>query len=115
MPQYMLLLHEDPKVFADVSPSEMQAIIEKYRAWSTKIATSGNLLGGDKLKDGCGRTLRGANGKVAMTDGPYAEVKEVIGGYFKITADNYDHAVTLASECPHVEFGVVEVREIDPM
>ena len=105
MPQYMLLLHEDPAAFADASPSEMQAIIQRYAVWAKKIAGEGRLVSSSKLQDGTGRSLRAANGGITVTDGPYTEVKEVIGGYFMIRADDYDHAVELSRGCPHVDFG----------
>ena len=92
----------------------MQAIIEKYSAWAGKLASQGRLAGGNKLQDGSGRAVRRANGKVAVTDGPYTEAKEIVGGYFIVEADSYEQAVELASDCPHVENGVVEVREIEP-
>jgi hypothetical protein len=114
MPQYLFLLHEDPSRYADLSPAEMQAIIEKYSAWAGKIAAQGRLRGGEKLQDGTGRRVHTANGKLVVTDGPYAEGKEVVGGYFIVEADNYEQAVALANDCPHVETGVVEVREIEP-
>ena len=115
MPHYMLLLHENPVVFADVSPSEMQAIIQRYAAWATKLATEGRLVSSSKLQDETGRSLRTANGRITVTEGPYTEAREVIGGYFMIKADNYDHAVELSQGCPHIDFGVVEIRQTDPV
>ena len=55
--------------------------------------------------------------KVAISDGPFAEAKEIIGGYFVVEAKNYDEALSLAKDCPHLElgFGSIEVREIEPM
>lgn len=111
MPQYMLLLHE-PAVSngGPPSPAEMQAIIERYKAWSGRLAQSGNLRGGEKLADGSGRVLRK---DMAVHDGPYAESKEVIGGYFLIEAADYNEAARLSADCPHLEFGPVEIREIE--
>jgi hypothetical protein len=114
MPQYLLLLHEDPSQYAEVSPAEMQAIIEKYNAWAGKLAQQGRLRGGEKLQEGTGKTVRKSGGKLAVTDGPYTEGREVVGGYFLVEADNYEQALELANDCPHVENGVVEVREIEP-
>lgn len=110
MPQYILLLHEDPAAFAGVSPSEMQAVIQKYGAWSQKLAQAGQLRGGEKLEDGTGRVIRAG----VVSDGPYTEAKEVIGGYFVIEAASYDEAVEISRSCPHCEYGVVEVRQIEP-
>jgi hypothetical protein len=107
MKQYILFLHENPETFATVSPAEMEAIVRKYMAWRQQHAA--RITGGHKLQDGTGRVIRGG----VVTDGPYTEAKEVLGGVFQIMAADYDEAVTLARTCPHCEFGVVEVREIE--
>lgn len=113
MPNYVLLLHENPAVFQDMSAEEMQAIINKYTAWSQPLQEAGKLAGGKKLADGQGRALRQVNGALSISDGPYTESKEVIGGFFEIIAEDYDAAVAIAQDCPHLAFGVVEVREIE--
>lgn len=113
MPNYILLLHENPASFQHMSADEMQAIIEKYTAWKNKMQQTGKLTNGTKLTDGEGRVLRRVNGQPSISDGPYTESKEVIGGLFEIVADNYEQAVEMALECPHLEFGTVEVREVE--
>jgi hypothetical protein len=118
MPQFMLLLHENPAGFAALSPDDMQRVIQKYSAWSAQLAQQGQLVGGDKLRDEGGKHIRRGKqsdgGRTKVVDGPYTEVKEIVGGYFKVEATDYDEAVTLASQCPHLEFGWIEVREIEP-
>lgn len=113
MPNYMLLLHENPETFQDMSADDMQAIIQRYSAWKDQMEQAGKLIAGKKLADGEGRVLRRSGGQISISDGPYTESKEVIGGLFEIIADNYDQAVAIARQCPHLEFGTVEVREID--
>lgn len=113
MPNYLLLLHENPASFEEMSADEMQAIIQKYTAWKDQMAEAGKLTGGKKLSDGAGRVLRRVNGQPSISDGPYTESKEVIGGLFEIVADDYEQAVAIALECPHLDFGTVEVREIE--
>lgn len=115
MPNYLLFLHEDPSGFEQVSPAEMQAIIQKYSEWKRRMQEAGVLTGGEKLQDGTGRVLRKAAGQTSITDGPYTESKEIIGGLFQIRAENYDAAVEVASDCPHLEYGVIEIREIEPV
>ncbi|MGD2115090.1 MAG: YciI family protein [Acidobacteriota bacterium] len=116
MPSYMLLLHEEPDVFDRMSPEDFQQVIERYRAWSVGLEESGHYLASDKLTDGEGRVLRKTGDTVRVTDGPFAETKEVIGGYFTISAAGYDEAVALARDCPHLDYGgSIEVREIDRM
>lgn len=118
MPAYLLLLHENPADWRELAPEEMQRVIEKYGAWSRALAERGQLAGGEKLRDDGGRHVRrngaGAGGAALVTDGPYAEAREVVGGYFLVRADDYDAAVVIAGECPHLARGWVEVREIEP-
>jgi hypothetical protein len=115
MATFMLLLHESPAVTRDLSPAEVQGIIDRYKAWAEGLGRSGRLRGGDKLGDGEGRVMRAAaDGRPVVTDGPYAESKEVVAGYFLLEAADYDEAVALAGDCPHLAFGTVEVRRIEP-
>lgn len=114
MPQYMLLLHDAGTMPADISPDEIQGIIQRYIDWRKRAAGNGRRVDGHKLRDGEGRLLRGRLGAPTVTDGPYVEAKEVIGGLFIIEARDYDEAVRLASDCPHLEFGTIEIREVEP-
>ncbi len=113
MPNYMLLLHENPESFQDMSADDMQAIVQKYSSWKQKMEQAGKLTAGKKLADGEGRVLRRNGAQLSISDGPYTESKEVVGGLFEIIADNYDQAVEIAGQCPHLEYGTVEVREIE--
>lgn len=110
MPNYILVLRDDPASFASLSPAEMEAIIMRYVEWRRSRTAAGQVLEGNKLQDGSGRVLSGGT----VTDGPFAEAKEVIGGYFVISAKDYDEAVAIASTCPHVDFGTIEIREVEP-
>lgn len=114
MPKFMMVLVDHMPSLAAMSPDEMQRIIARYQAWSAQVAQAGKLAGGEKLKDEGGRHLTAAQGKLVVRDGPFAEAKEVIGGYFLIEAADYDEAVRLSSDCPHLELGGrIELREID--
>lgn len=113
MPRYLLLLHENPAVFADTSPAEFEAIIRDYTAWSAALRAKGQLLQGEKLKDEGGRRIRRGSAGLLVSDGPFAEAKDVVGGLFVLQAASYDDAVAMAQTCPHLRFGEVEVREID--
>ena len=116
MTKYLLLLHETPAQYASMSPAEMAQIIERYSAWAAGLAARGRLVQGEKLVDDGGRQLRrGAAGVVAM-DGPYAEAKDVIGGFFIIEAESHKAAQRLADDCPHLHGdNWIEVRAIDSM
>lgn len=115
MPQFMLILHEKPGDFASMSPEIIQKIIEKYGAWGMKMAQEGRMVGGHKLTEEGGKKLDRKGGSVAVTDGPYAEAKEVLGGIYILKAKDYAEAVELAKTCPHMEYGRIEVRELDFM
>jgi hypothetical protein len=109
MSQFMLLLYDNPSDWQKVSPEEMQAAIEKYRAWTKKPFTKDS----KRLADDPGRVIRSQGGQPRATDGPYSETKEVLGGFYLIEASNYDEAVALAMDHPHLEYGgALEVRQI---
>ena len=110
----MLFLHEEPATFVGLSPQEIEKVIAEYTAFRDSLKESGTFAGSAKLTDEGGKTLTGQNGNLRVTDGPYTEAKEVIGGYYGIKADNYEEAVKIASGCPHLKYGGrVEVREIE--
>jgi hypothetical protein len=115
MAKYVLLLREDHPGQFTPSPEEIQAMIVRYRAWSQKVAAAGKLEGGQKLTDEGGRHLRLDGGKLAVQDGPYAEAREVLGGFYIVQAADYDEAVALAGSCPHLDFGWIEVRQVDEL
>ena len=110
MPKYMLFLHESPDLAKDWSPEQMQSVIERYGAWSQGLIESGRLVQGEKLRDEGGIHLS-RNG---VADGPYSETKEVLSGFFQVEASGYEEAAEIAKTCPHLEYGRIEVREIEP-
>ncbi|HUA18188.1 MAG TPA: YciI family protein [Bryobacteraceae bacterium] len=109
MPQYMLLLYENSANLQRLSPEEMQKATEKYMAWRNLPFTKD----GKRLADGTGRVIRPENGKPRVSDGPYGETKEVLGGYYTIEAASYDDAVKHSLTHPHLEYGgTIEVRHV---
>ncbi len=108
MAQFMLLLYDDPSHWARLSPEEMQQATEKYMAWTKKPFTRD----AHRLASDPGRVMRSQGGQVRTTDGPYSETKEILGGYYTIEAADYDAAVKLALEHPHLDFGTIEVRQV---
>jgi hypothetical protein len=114
MPAYMLLLHQSPSKFRDLSPEDIQQIIARYKAWREQLVRENRLRGGEKLSNDGGRHLRLQGGQVSVTDGPYSEAAEVLGGYFAIEAASYDEAVEIARTCPHLTGSQwIEVRQVD--
>ena len=114
MNQYVLLLHERPADSADVSPAQMQEIVQRYKAWSADLAARGLLAGGEKLADDGGRVLRLGGSQVLASDGPYAEAHDVVGGYFVIQAPDDAQAEASARTCPHLRGTQwIEIRRVD--
>lgn len=114
MPKFLLMLMDNPTADANLSPQEMQAIVGEYTKWASSLAQQGKLDGGEKLAEEGGRLIRHTGPKVTVTDGPYAESKEVIGGYFIVNAASYDEAVAIAKTCPHMTHGAATlVRRIE--
>jgi hypothetical protein len=108
MPNYMLLLYDDPSGWMKLGPEEMQKATEKYMEWTKRPYT----VDSKRLAPDPGRVIRSVNGKGRTTDGPYSETKEVLGGYYTIEAASYEEAVKRAMEHPHLEYGgTIEVRQ----
>jgi hypothetical protein len=113
MAKYLLLLHESPATGAPLTPADIQEMIESYSEWAKKLRASGNMHLGMKLGDNGGFHLRNEQGAVRVTDGPYAEAKDVVGGFYVIEAANDAEAQALASGCPHVHVGWIEIRNVE--
>ena len=93
------------------SPEEMQAHMSKWMAWIDKLAKSDKYVAGEPLLPG-GKLVSGPNGKT-VTDGPYTEGKEVVGGFFIVNAKDMDEAISISKECPDFELGgSVQVRQV---
>jgi len=111
--KYMLLVYDNPENWTDVSEEEMKGLYAEYAAVSQDPATvhSAQLDGVSKAK-----TVRIKNGETLTTDGPFAETKEHLGGYYLVEADSIDAAVTIGARIPSARLGgSVEVRPIIEM
>jgi hypothetical protein len=96
-----------------LSPTQMQADMQRWVDWMQALSKTGNFKAGEPLESS-GKTLSGK--KKTVTDGPFAESKDLIGGYLLVSAETLDHAVELAKGCPIFEHdGTVEVRAIREM
>lgn len=113
MSEFLLAIHRDiTHPDANPSPEQMKSAIKPYQDWIASIAAQDKLIGTPKRWDMDGRVIKAGN---AVTNGPYAEVKESIGGLFLIKANDYDEAVEVAKGCPIIQYGaVVEVRMAIP-
>lgn len=113
MKKFLVLPREQGDAFGELSPEDMQGIIQRYSAWTQRLAQAGRLEMGEKLADGEGRVLRGSAPSTTVTDGPFSESKEVIGGLWLLNAHDYDECLHLVSDCPHLEYGSLEIRAVD--
>jgi hypothetical protein len=114
MPNFLLLLHQTPTTFRNLSPEEIQKILGSYIAWRENLVKRNKMRAGEKLTDDGGRQLRTQGGKVSVTDGPFSESQEILGGFFMIEAADYAEAVEIARTCPHLGDGKwIEVRQVD--
>ena len=112
--QYMLILCEDPELMA--TDDQRQMAFQQVGEYAMGLLGDGVLKGGSPLHPITkARKIRTREGTQRVLDGPFAESKEVIAGYFVIEAADLDSAVAIAAKCPNAEFGSVEVREIVPM
>lgn len=115
MAKYLLLLRGDGNGPGNLSPEEIQQLVGRYMSWSEGLRKSGKYVGSDKLRDHQGKVLRKENSKVVVMDGPYTETKEILGGYFAVQADSYEEVIEMTRDCPHFDFGSIEIREIEDM
>ena len=113
-PTYMFVFRGPPGM-SDLSPEQMQETFQKWITWIAGLKAKGQYLAGDPLEDTPAKVLRGPGG-AKITDGPYAEAKEVVGGYMLIAAKSFAEAVRISKGCPvYARGGCVEVRQIHPM
>src|SRR5262249_255184 len=109
-PQYMLLFRGNDW-HKGLSPEQMQQVADHWMAWFKGLTDQGRAVSGQPLK-GEGRIVSGKNGRV-VADGPFAESKEAIGGYFLLQVNSLDEAIAIAKDCPGLAYGVkVEVRPV---
>src|SRR4029450_8525426 len=105
-----------PITWETMSEADRKASMEEYFAYDEELQRNGNKIGGEALQGAqTGATLRWKDGKVSVTDGPYAETKEQLAGYFMIEADDLNHAIQLMSRHPVVRGGPVEIRGIEDL
>ena len=111
MAKFIILIKGDGSGWNSLTPEQMQATMQKYFDWSAQLRTEGRYLDGNELGD-AGPVLSRANG-VTSIDGPFAETKESVGGYYLIEAADLNEAAEVSKGCPALEHGnTVEVRPV---
>lgn len=114
MAKFMLILNHRPGRYDGLSPEENMDIIKDYIAWVERQAAAGIYQGGEKLGNEGGKTVRRPNGRLEVHDAPFAELPEVLGGYMIIEAADYNEAVNIAADHPHlVHNDEIVLRQID--
>jgi hypothetical protein len=111
MAQFLLLMRGGDEAWSGYTPEQMEEVLGRYFAWSDQLRREGRLISADELHPG-GRTVRARDGRLVV-DGPYAETKEGIGGYYLIRAADEAEAAEIAKGCPILGHGgFVDVRAI---
>ncbi len=111
--QYLCLIYDEEKKMAGMTKSEGDAFMGEYGAFTESVKASGHYIGGNALQPvQTATTVRVRNGKMSTTDGPFAETKEQLGGYYLIEAKDLNDAIQIGSRIPSAKTGCVEVRPI---
>jgi hypothetical protein len=113
--KYLLLIYENEAVATGLSEAEQGKVFQEYMDYTQRIHKDGNYLAGEALQPiSTATTVRVKNGKTLTTDGPFAETREQLGGFYMVEAKDLDEAVALAAAIPAARTGSVEVRPIMP-
>jgi hypothetical protein len=111
--QYMLLIYNPPGDWESLPAEQRQAISAEYATFTEELRESGKLVGGDALQPiSTATSIRVRDGETLTTDGPFAETKEVLGGYYLIDVETIDEALEWASKIPGAQYGTIEVRPV---
>jgi hypothetical protein len=111
--RYLLLIAGEENPRAELSAEEDAATLNEYGEWAKTMAERGVLQGGERLRPTSdATTVRVRNGEVLSTDGPFAETKEQLGGYFLVDCKDLDEAIEVAGKLPGARYGSIEVRPI---
>jgi hypothetical protein len=111
--QYLLMLYSSENGWNNLTPAEQEQGVAAYRAYSEALKTAGVLAGSNRLQPtAAATTVRVENGKSRVLNGPFADSKEQLGGYYLINVPDLDSALSWAARCPGASHGTVEVRPI---
>jgi len=111
--KYMMLIYTPEMDSSDWSPEDQQAELAKWFAYSEDMSKAGVMIAGDALQPTATATcVRQREGKDLVTDGPFAETKEVLGGYYLMEVPSIDEAIEWAKRCPAAGYGTLELRPL---
>jgi hypothetical protein len=113
--QYLLLIYDDEQVWASMPEQERSRYYDEYRAYTTELQEKGVFVGGAQLQPtATATTVHVRDGEQIVTDGPFADTKEQLGGYYVIEAESVDDALEWAARIPSARLGRIEVRPLVP-
>jgi hypothetical protein len=111
--QYLLMIYQNEADYGKIDAATGKKMLEEYGAFTQSIIQSGNFKAGDRLQPtATATTVRVREGKTLTTDGPFAETREQLGGYYLVEAKDLDAALAIAARIPGARFGSIEVRPI---
>ena len=111
--RFMFAIYHEEKVLDALPEGEMQALVDAALEYTDGLRRSGHYIASDALqRPQTARTIRVRGGKVSITDGPFAETKEQLGGFFLVEAKDMDEACAIASRFPPARVGIIEVRPV---
>jgi hypothetical protein len=111
--QYLLMIYRNEAEMNAMSAAEGQKMMKEYETFTQSIIQSGNFKAGDRLQPvSTATTVRVRDGKILTTDGPFAETREQLGGYYLVEAKDLDTALGIAARIPGARVGSIEVRPI---
>ena len=111
--KYVCLIYSEEKMWPKMSKSETDTIMAEYNQFTESIRSSGHYVAGEALQGTPTATsLRSRSGKLSTTDGPFAETKEQLGGFYLIEAKDLNEATRIAGRIPGVKYGTIEVRPV---
>jgi hypothetical protein len=111
--QFLCLIYENEALMATRSDEENGKLFQDYMAFTEEVKQAGNLVAGDALQPtDTATTVRVRDGETLLTDGPFAETKEQLGGYYLLECDSLDEAIEKAAKIPSATYGSIEVRPI---
>ena len=111
--KYLCLIYDDESIWQKMSQDEMGRIMGEYNAYGSDIKASGHYIAGEALQPtSSATTVRVRNGKTITSDGPFAETKEQLGGFYMIEAKDLNDALQVAARIPGAKLGSIEVRPV---
>jgi hypothetical protein len=110
---YLILIHSEERDPSTVEPEELRRVMGEYRAYSDALRAEGVARGGNALEpSSTARTIRVRDGERIVTDGPFAESREQLGGYYLVECASEEQAIDVAARCPGSRYGTVELRPV---